>query len=154
MRALTSIVAILLGGAPALAEEPVRHAAQPSSFDLLTNRERAGDLLPGLGNAGRATDKPLAGGGLVGTTLGILDHVLDKLGIDRDDLIEGLSEVELSGAGDNWREENSGEVGLSFGITEHFSIGPSFGLRYEEENLAGPREEWSQQLKLGARYNF
>ena len=99
-------------------------------------------------------DGPSSEPGLVGSTLTVVDDVLAKLGIDQDELIEALSEVELTGAGDNWREESSGEVGLSFDVTDRFAIGPSFGLRYEEENLAGPREPWSQHLKLGARYSF
>jgi len=106
-------------------------------------------LFEGAPRLGPATGEA----GLVGSTLGTIDTLLDKLGIDRDELTDALSEVEISGAEENWRDESSGEVGLSFGITERFSVGPSFGLRYEEENLAGP-EDWSQQLKLGARFSF
>lgn len=85
---------------------------------------------------------------------GFVDDVLERLGVDKERLLEALSEVDVGGAIDNWRDEQSGEVGLSFGLTDQLTVGPSLGLRWAQEHTGAYRDEWSHQLKLGARYAF
>lgn len=92
--------------------------------------------------------------GLLGSTFAAVERVLEKLGVSEEDLANALSGVHIEDAGDNWREESSGEVSLSFDVNERLSVGPSFGLRHEEENLGGVEEPWSQEVRFGARLNF
>lgn len=148
------LISITLASAPAAAQEFA--PAQADGLNLGAGGGTLSDpVLERIFEPGLSRLTPNGeDGGLVGSTLDTLDALLTKLGIDRDELAEALAEVEVSGAEENWRDESSGEIGLSFGITDRLSVGPSFGLRHEEENLAGPDDEWSQQLKLGARFSF
>jgi hypothetical protein len=139
-RSSALLIGVLLSG-PAFAEEP----ADPL------------DLSPqGAFQDDPVLERVFVPRGLAHTDDGgsMLDSILTGLGIDKERLVEALSEVEMSGAGDNWRDEQSGEVGLSFDLTDKLSIGPSLGLRWEQEHSGAFREEWSHQLKLGARYTF
>jgi hypothetical protein len=154
MKSAFPLFAMLMVAGAASAADSAK-GPPPGSLDLAAEhggeRDEVLDRL--FRNDTPATSGSL-GGGLIGSTLGVVDGLLAKLGIDPDELADALSQAELSEPAENWREESSGEVGVSFGLAEGLSVGPSFGLTYEEENLAGQREPWSQQLKLGARYNF
>ena len=151
------IFTAVLVSLPAAAQETIQSSDVPAGRSL--------DLFPG-GGGGR--DQPLFGrlfggapapdedepDGLIGSTFAALERVLEKLGVTEDDLASALSDVHIEDAGDNWREENSGELSLSFDVNRRLSVGPSFGLHYEEENLGGPEDPWSQLVKFGAKLNF
>lgn len=141
LRTTVPLVGLLLAG-PALAEDPARDPLDLSTAPVVADDAVLSRVFP---------PRPAPEVRPAGT---FMDGVLERLGIDKDRLVEALSEVELTGAEDNWRDEQSGEVGLSFDITDKLSVGPSLGLSWEQEHSGSFREEWSHQLKLGLRYHF
>ena len=157
MPRLFIIAASLLLSVPAAAQESSPLAGTQGHGPLVMTPEAGND-------GGGTTVRRLFGGspapaeddpdGFVDSTLAAVERVLEKLGVSEEDLANALSSVHIEDAADNWREESSGELSLSFDVNERLSIGPSFGLRHEEENLGGVEEPWSQQVKFGARFNF
>jgi hypothetical protein len=155
MRQGLLIVALLLAGTGTAVGDPGRPDRLEVPFDVSSSALRGVPLAAGSVDSTIAVplaeappDGPIAG------ALAAFDTVLEKLGFSKDDLAEMLSDVEISGFDDNWREERSGELGLSFGVGDRLEVGPSIGLTHEEENLNGVDEEWSQQVKVGARLRF
>lgn len=155
MRQSLLIVTMLVAGAGMAVAEPVPSGRLEVPLDLSSSALRG--MPVGVGSFDSTESAPIEEvqpGGPIASALAAVDSVLEKLGLSKDDLAQMLSDVEISGFDDNWREESSGELGLSFGVGDRLEVGPSFGLTHEEENLNGLDETWSQQVKVGARLRF